>query len=352
MSGQLFTRREAVTTAAGTLAALAFAGPASAKRGATEADVSKLYAAAKAEGSLSWWESPYPLDVAEDVRTAFKAKYPGVDVQLTRATAGPTFQRALQDFQSGAHQCDVLAASDEANFVTLKKMNALAEYEPGDLDKVYAPFRHLDRDNVYQAGALGVVVINYNPKRVSPAPTKWRDILDPRYRGQVSLGHPAYSGYVATWASVMHDKFGPGFFKALAENQPKIGRSIYDTTTDIVAGERLIGPGADSVALQDKAKGNAIDVSYPQDDAALVVSPVAVMKFAPHPNAARLFMNFYFSREYAEAVGRKYIVPLRSDFSSANGMRLSKLKYVVVPVEKQIAQIPELIATWRSTFGV
>jgi len=352
MSGQRFTRRQAIATVAGTLAATAFVAPASARRGATEADVSKLYAAARGEGTLSWWESPYPIDVAEDIRTAFKRKYPGVDVELTRATAGPTFQRALQDFQSGAHQLDVMAASDEANFVALKKMGALAEYVPGDLDKVFGPFRQLDPDNTYQAGALGVIVINYNPKRISPPPTKWRDILDPRYRGQVSLGHPAYSGYLATWALVMREKFGPGFFKSLAENQPKIGRSIYDTTTDIVAGERLIGPGADSVALQDKGKGNAIDVSYPQDDSPLVVSPVAVMKHAPHPNAARLFMNFYFSREYAEAVGRKFIVPLRTDFSSANGTRLSKLKYVTVPVDKQIAQIPELIATWRSTFGV
>ncbi|GAC1301511.1 MAG: extracellular solute-binding protein [Vulcanimicrobiaceae bacterium] len=336
---------------AASLAALSLAGPAEARR-QTDADVSKLYAAAKTEGTLSWWESPYPLNVAESIRAAFKAKYPGVDVQLTRATAGPTYQRALQDFQAGSHELDVLAASDEANFVTLKKMNALAEYEPGDLDKVYAPFRHLDPDNMYQAGALGVVVLNYNPKRVSPPPTKWRDLLDPRYRGQVSLGHPAYSGYVATWASVMREKFGPGFFKSLAENQPKIGRSIYDVTTDIVSGERLIGPGADSVALEDKVKGNAIDVSYPQEDSALVVSPVAVMKHAPHPNAARLFVNFYFSREYAAAVGQKYILPLRGDFASANGMRLSKLKYAVVPVEKQIAQIPEIIAMWRSTFGV
>ncbi len=352
MSGQQLTRRHAIGAIAGAAAALSLPSHVSAKRGATEADVSKLYAAAKREGNLSWWQSPYPLDVCEEVRTAFKAKYPGVDVQIVRATAGPTFQRTLQDFQSGAHQCDIFAASDEANFVTLKKMNAFAEYVPGDLDKVYPPFRQLDPDHMYQAGALGVVVINYNPTRISPAPSRWQDLLDPRHRGQVSLGHPAYSGYVATWGIVMSEKFGPGFFKSLAANEPKIGRSIYDVTTDIVAGERLIGAGADSTALQDKAKGNAIDVRYPVDDAALVVSPVAVMKFAPHPNAARLFMNFYYSPEYAQAVGRKYIVPLRTDFGSANGTRLNKLKYIAVPVEKQIAQIPELIATWRSTFGV
>ncbi len=351
MSGHLINRNAALSGMAASLASLGIGSMAEARR-QTDADVSKLYAAAKSEGLVSWWESPYPLNVAEAIRTAFKAKYPGVDVQLTRATAGPTYQRALQDFQAGTHELDVLAASDEANFVTLKKMNALAEYEPGDIDKIYAPFRRLDADNMYQAGALGVVVLNYNPKRIAPPPSKWRDLLDPRYRGQVSLGHPAYSGYVATWASVMRDKFGAGYFKSLAENQPKIGRSIYDVTTDIVSGERLIGPGADSVALEDKVKGNAIDVTYPQEDAALVVSPVAVMKNAPHPNAARLFLNFYFSKEYAEAVGRKFIVPLRSDFASANGTRLGKLKYAVVPVEKQIAQIPEIIATWRSVFGV
>ncbi len=95
----------------------------------------------------------------------------------------------------------------------------------------------------------------------------------------------------------MNDKYGwDNFFKKFAANNPKIGRSVFDATTDIVSGERVVGPGADSLALERKAGGNSINIAFPEDDTILVTAPVTVMKEAPHPNAARLLMNFYYSQ--------------------------------------------------------
>jgi iron(III) transport system substrate-binding protein len=321
-------------------------------RQASDADVCKLYAAAKAEGTVAWWTSPYPAETAEELRVAFEAKYPGVKVELTRLTAQVVFQRVLQDVQANSRQCDVAHMSDEANFVTLKKMSALAVHVPPDIDKVPPQFRRMDPDDVYQVASLGFVVLGYNPKKATPAPRTWRDLTDPLFKGQVSLGHPAYSGCCATWCVAMHDKYGDAFFTALAANQPKIGRSINDPVADIVSGEREIGHSDVGLILQRKSEGNAIDVRIPGNDGVLVVAPVGVMKAAPHPNAARLFANFFYSREFAAVVAKRHYLPLRTDMASADGMRLDKIKYIQIPLDRQIAEIPDAISRWRQTFGV
>ena len=127
----------------------------------------------------------------------------------------------------------------------------------------------------------------------------------------------------------MNDKFGwDNYFKKFAANNPKIGRSVFDATTDIVSGERVLGPGADSLALERKANGNSINISFPEDDTILVTAPVTVLKEAPHPNAARLFMNYYYSKEYSTTAASTFNLPLRLDVPSPTGIRLDRMQDV------------------------
>jgi iron(III) transport system substrate-binding protein len=318
---------------------------------ARDADVGKLYADAKREGTLTWWTAHYAEDAAQKVREAFKRKYPGIEVELLRQTAQVIYQRAVQDFKAGVPSVDVLASTDEAHYPALTKMNALAAYAPPDLGALPPTLRALTDDATYHAGALRFVTLIYNPKKVA-RPQHWADLLDPRWKGQVTTGHPGFSGVVGAWVVAMNDKFGWSYFEKLAQNEPKIGRSVNETVTDIVSGERSIGGGPDALAFERKAGGSAIDVAFPEDDAILVVNPFAVMKNAPHPNAARLFANFYFSREYSQALVDTYNFPMRSDVRAANGLRLDRIKYYRNKVDRLAVGIPEVVAKWRQTFGV
>jgi len=315
-----------------------------------DADVSKLYAAAKKEGTVVWWTAHYAQSAADRVRDAFKAKYPGIEVVFIRQTAQVIFQRLNQDLKSNVKELDVFASTDESHYVTLKSQNVLAPFVPADINKVPPSLRHLDPDEMYQIGALGFVLINYNTK-VQP-PHRWPQLGDPKWRNQVTLGHPAFSGYVGNWVVAMNDKYGWEYFKSIAANNPKIGRSVNDTVTDIVGGERMVGAGPDNYSLERKAGGNPIDIVYPDDDAVLITSPVAVLKDAPHPNAGRLFMNFMYSREYSQALVKSYNYPLRTDVPSANGAKLDKIRWTRNKVDRLASGIPEVIAKWRETFNV
>ena len=317
----------------------------------TDADVSKLYDAAKKEGKVVWWTAHFAQEAAEKIRDAFKAKYPGIEVEFIRQTAQVIYQRLTQDLKSGIHEVDVFASTDEAHYVELKKQSVLAEFQPADIDKLPAQFRNLDPDGYYQLGSLAFVIINYNPAKIKPA-ARWIDLVEPRFKGQLSTGHPAFSGYVGNWVVAMNDKYGWDYFKNLAANNPKIGRSVNDTVTDILAGERNIGAGPDNLSLFKKAAGNSIDIVYPQDGSILIVAPVAVLKDAPHPNAGRLFENFMYSKEYSQALAKQAHFPLRAEVASINGMTLEKIHWVRVKADRLAAGVPEVVAKWRETFGV
>jgi iron(III) transport system substrate-binding protein len=344
--------RSAAALGAGVAAGSPIASLATRKNQVTDADVSALYAAAKKEGKVVWWTGHYTQAAAEKIAGAFKAKYPGIEVELLRQTGQVLFQRLTQDLKSNVHQVDVFASTDEAHMTILKKQNTLAQFVPGDIDKIPKEYQHLDPEDTYQLGDIALMLINYNPKKL-PAPRKWNDLLDPHMKDLISMGHPGFSGYVGNWVVAMNDKYGwDNYFKKLAQNNPKIGRSVFDCTTDIVSGERVVGPGADSLALERKAAGNSIAIAFPEDDTILVTAPVTVLKEAPHPNAARLLMNFYYTKEYSQTAASTFNLPLRLDVPSPTGVRIDRMRTYHVKIERLLGGIPEVTAKWRETFNV
>jgi iron(III) transport system substrate-binding protein len=228
----------------------------------------------------------------------------------------------------------------------------LASYTPVGVDALPQAFRDIDPDHTYHVGAIGFVLINYNTSKVQKPPQSWNDLLDSQWKDQVTLGHPGFSGFVGNWVVAMEDKYGWDYFTKLAQNNPKIGRSINDTVTDIVSGERQVGAGPDNYSLSQKAAGNPIDVQFPTDDAILIVSPVAIMKDAQHPNAARLFESFYYSKEYSEAMAKTYNYPLRSDVQAPSGKPVDQIKSYRNKGERLQTGIPDAVSKWRETFGV
>ncbi len=320
---------------------------------ATEADVSKLYDAAKKDGTLTWWTAHYEQSAAETMAAAFKKKYPGVEVNLLRQTAQVINTRLNQELKAGGTDCDVFASTDEGHYPPLIKGNSLAQYTPPDLQLLPKQFQGLNADHLYHLGAIGFNVINYRTDKVTAPPKKWQDLLDPQWSGKITTGHPGFSGYVGQWATAMLRTYGDKFLQDLAKNKPKINRSVNDTVTDIVSGERLVGAGPDNFSLARKQSGSPIDIVFPTDRAVIVPGPVAILKDSKRPNAARLFVNFMYSKEYSEALVATANYPLRSDVKPAAGVpALEQVKVIRNTVDQLTKDLPDAIAKWRETMGV
>jgi iron(III) transport system substrate-binding protein len=276
------------------LVALALASSASAQDARLEA--------AKKEGKVVWYTS-LALPSAEKVAKLFETAYPGVKVEVHRTGSERILSRVMQELKANIKNVDVVHTSDAGHFVLLKGKNLLTKYTPPGVEGFPAGFK--DKDGYYYGLRATVSVIAYNTKGLSAgeAPKTWKDLLDPRWKGKMVTAHPGYSGVIATHVLALVNQYGWDYFKQLAQNRLMLVQSAVDPAGAVASGERLVAvDGGEYTFYQTRKKGNPIEIVYPREGVPLIVSPTAITSFAPHPNAARLFTDFTFSREVQQVM--------------------------------------------------
>ena len=258
--------------------------------------------AAKKEGKIAWYTS-LALPTAEKIAKMFEAAYPGIKVEVHRTGSQRVLQRLMQELQANIKNADVLHTSDAGHFVLLKEKKLLMQYTPAGVEKFPSGFK--DPDGYYYGLRATLSVIAYNPKLVSAAeaPKSWKDLLDPKWKGKLVTAHPGYSGVIATHVLALVNLHGWEYFKQLAQNKLMLVQSAVDPAGMVASGERPVAVnGGDYTFYQSKKKGNPIEIVYPKEGVPLIVSPAAITSFAPHPNAAKLFTDFTFSREVQQVL--------------------------------------------------
>ena len=258
--------------------------------------------AAKKEGKVVWYTS-LALPTAEKVGKLFEAAYPGIKVEVQRTGSQRILQRVMQELQANLKLVDVIHTSDAGHFVLLKEKKLLMKYTPPGVDAFPPGFK--DKDGYYFTLRATVNVIAYNTKLVPAAesPKGWKDLLDAKWRGKMVTAHPGYSGVISTHVLALVQLYGWDYFKQLAQNKLMLVQSAVDPAGVVASGERQVAvDGGDYYYYQMKKKGNPIEVVYPKEGVPLVVSPTAIASFAPHPNAAKLFTDFTFSRELQQVM--------------------------------------------------
>jgi len=258
--------------------------------------------AARKEGKVVWYTS-LALSSSEKVAKLFEAAYPGVSVEVHRTGSQRVLQRVMQELQANLKLVDVIHTSDAGHFVLLKEKKLLLRYTPAGVDAFPSGFK--DRDGYYYGLRATVNVIAYNSKIIaaSEAPRTWKDLLDPKWKGRLVTAHPGYSGVIATHVLALVHLYGWDYFRQLAQNKLMLVQSAVDPSGVVASGERPVAVnGGDYTFYQTKKKGNPVEIVYPKEGVPLVVSPAAIAALAPHPNAAKLFTDFTFSREVQQVL--------------------------------------------------
>ena len=335
------------------LARLAMAVALASGPAVAHADIKALEGAAKKEGEITWYVAHYSSEGAEELGGEFTRLY-GVKVNVVRTTAQVAYQRLRHDLKNNQAVCDVFSSTDVGHYVRLKADGKFDKYVPETASRILPAFQNFDPDGYYHTTSAGLVVLTYNMAKVKvgEAPKKWQDLLDLRWKGKVSTGHPGFSGYVGTWVLMMRNLYGWEYFERLEKNHPQIGRSINDTVTALSAGERQVAAGADGPTLFSAERGNSLAVSYPSDGAVLIIAPSAIMKGTKHPNAAKLFMEYLDSVEAAKINAKHFGIPLRPEVPPPPGAKpLDEIKTIRPSVAEIEKGIPDVIEQWRDTFG-
>src|SRR2546428_9195464 len=91
--------------------------------------------------------------------------------------------------------------TDASHLVFLKEKVELVKFVPENADQVAEAFQKIDPDGYYHITWASLASIVYNTAKVkeADAPKNWPDLLDPKWKNQVAVGNPSYSGMVGVW---------------------------------------------------------------------------------------------------------------------------------------------------------
>lgn len=315
-----------------------------------------LLDAARREGTLTWYNGYIGDTIAQDMVAQFERAHPGVRLATVRSTSQVAFQRLRQDQGAGLRNCDVYSSSDISHFDDLGREKRLLSYTPTNAAKLDPALqgKNLWVDGQYYPALISMMALAYNSRNVSAAdaPKNWPDLLDPKWKGKLAVGHPGFSGYAGTWAVLMRQLYGDGFFAKLAKNDPLVGRSSNDSVTQLNSGERIVAASPAYVAIESGRRGNPVVVNYPKDGALLMVSPAGIVADAPHPAAAKLFMEWLLGPENSALLVQQGGVRLNTDAANANDQPLlADIATKRPTVAEIVAGIPDVTEAWRDSLG-
>jgi len=344
------TMRAAAT--AGALALLlgsAFAAPP-----AAEPVTPQLIEAATKEGKIVYYTG-IDIKVAQALAKNFEKQYPGITVQVERTGSERIFQRVSQERASNIFAADVLDTTDQAQFLTWKRQGILEPYIPAELMKW--PTDQRDPDGAYASVRFTLMPIGINTNLVKPedAPKSFADLLDPKWIGKIVKAHPSYSGGIVTSTFQTVNAIGWGYFEKLGKQKVLQVQSSTEPPKKLALGERAVSAdGLEYVNIQLQEGGAPIGIVYPSEGTPFVPSCEAIAKNAPHPNAARLFISFMFSRET-----QQYLVDTAGLRSFHPGVKekpgrvpISQIKLMPSDPVAQEAATEEIKKKYSQYFGI
>ena len=354
--------------ASSALLVLAAAAPVSA------APLDELVAAAKAEGELTVIALPHDWCGYGDVIGAFKAKY-GLKINELNPDAGSGDEiEAIKANKGnkGPQAPDVIDVGLSFG-PTAKKDGLIQPYKVSTWAEI--PDAVKDADGFWYGDYYGVMAFGVNKDIVKTTPTEWADLLKSDYANAVALtGDPRASNQAilavmsagaSTGAALGKGsgKAGLEFFAELNKKGnfvPVTGKSgtIAQGATPIVAAWDY-----NLLAWRDSLKGNPpMDVVVPTKGGVAGVYVQAISAFAPHPNAAKLWMEHLYSNEGQIGWLKGYCHPIRFNALTKAGLIPKDLLEKLPPaenyaaarfptLEEQDANKSEVSGNWDAVVG-
>jgi iron(III) transport system substrate-binding protein len=277
---------------------------------------------ARREGELVWYTAMNVPD-AEAVKKPFLERYPFISLTVLRAPGEKVRTRILTEARANRHAWDVVSFN-LLDVDALNREGLLAAYSSPE-SSGYPPGA-IDPDGRWAAIYVRQYVIGYNTRLAKPPPTSWSELLAPPWAGQLALDESDVEWYAAMLDYWGRDK-GLAFMRALARQKPQQRRGHHLLTRLLVAGEFPLALVHANEVEKEKEDGAPVEWVRTLDPVITSPSQVAIAAKAPHPAAARLFVDFLLSREGQRAIASRGRVPARTDLGTVAGEPL-KVHYV------------------------
>jgi len=263
---------------------------------------------AKKEGEVVLYTTMVVTDF-EVFHKALVKKYPFLKVNHVRLGTAALAARAAAEFRVGKQLTDVYGLSpDSMNY--LRDLGILAPYTSPETKFLHKGF--MDPKGFWSGINTDVLVTGINTSQINikKAPGGYADYLKPEYKGKMAF-HIGTTNPLIGMTELQGEEKALAYMRAFSK-QGLIQHNGYTKIAQLLAaGEFPIVTFMQVTKLEKiRERGGPVDW-IPLDPSFATVSSVAVSKNAPHPNAARLLVDFYLSDEGQKALREIDKIPLR-----------------------------------------
>jgi ABC-type Fe3+ transport system substrate-binding protein len=279
----------------------------------------QLYNKAKEEKSLVLYAGG-PAEPYERMAKEFSERYPGIAVAVTGGFSNVLDRK--MDAQLAAHRLDVDMAFFQTvqDFVAWKRAGVLAPFKPDGYDKIDPRFR--DEDGAFTPTSVVLLTYAYNTTLVAPAdlPKSALDFLKPQFAGKLVTAYPADDDATLYVFATIVDKYGWIYMDKYMAAKPNFIQGHLPELRSVADGRNAVTfDSTSSTTGALKKAGQPIDFAFPESDVMPTFFVTAgIFKDAPHPNAARLFLNWYMAKEQQSRLGT---FSARSDVDPPAGLK-------------------------------
>ncbi len=257
-----------------------------------------LVAAAQKEGEVVWYSTLIINQIVRPMVEAFQAKYPGIQVRYSRATSSDVALKIRNEARARRVQADLFDGSNTV--FMLQEGGLVAEYRPKSAEAYPADLK--DPRGLWTALNLFYWTSAYNTNLVkeAEAPKTYEDLLDPKWKGKIAwtndLTPGGPPGFIHNILATMGEEKGMAYLRTFAAQGPVSIPAAQRVVLDhVIAGEYPLAVMILNYHATISAAQGAPVRWIKMEPLLQSMSLVSVVKDAPHPNAARLFVEFMLS---------------------------------------------------------
>jgi iron(III) transport system substrate-binding protein len=314
---------------------------------------------AKKEAKLVWY-SGGDRDPTQGMLSAFEKKYPFIRSELVRASSSELATRVEAEIAADRVQGDVFEYSTDYLTGALDQRGEILEYNSPEYAHFPAEFA---KPGHWAATGLSTILILVNTNRVDAAnmPISWHDLAKPFWKGKLVIDNLEVSGTGYNWLYDIVGPNGPGWdlVADIGKNKPGLERGHAGMAQKVAAGEYAAAIEMSDLhlyALRNRTPSIPLRGVWPTEGDPREIWSAGIYKRAPHPFAARLFMDYLMSAEgqtlYTKLMGR---VSARADVALPNFPEMpSQVAYIhhEGTPEETLKARGDYVSKWKSLWGL
>ena len=249
--------------------------------------------AAKKDGKVIVYGAQVP-QAMKPLHAAFEKKY-GIQVDYWRGSSTKVSERALTEWRAGKPAFDVVEGNRGVQLI-MRDDGLFQKYIPPSSEKFPAKFK--EKDGMITPWRVLPISILYNTDMVKSGelPKTFDDLLNPKWTGKITMPDPTRHTTTAQFLWNLKELKGDKWLdlvKGLAKQKPLLVESLAPVTTTIIKGEAPVGITYIKYVKQYKGPvGYVLMDKYLSDP-----NYMSLGAKAPHPNAAKLYIEFVTSAE-------------------------------------------------------